>query len=233
MENNFYELGIKYLEENDIDTTLIPEEYIINVGKSIVANSEIEEEYEAEIIKIDEEELIVTNSDGEILAFLDAPSHDTIDREKLLEWVGEKMTAAKARQAGHEAEKQVWIDTINDRFDWKIRQEKQKVSGLTYMYTPFAQQYMDDIRKKSKKIIKTLTVGLLKLTYRAVSASIDVVDEAKAIEWCEKVELFDAIKKSLLKTPIKNSEHIEVIKKDPVETGLFYNPGGEEKFEIK
>lgn len=212
-----------------VNADLTPEGSLDQIHASLVKAAD---DPTVTIVSTDEDELCLVTEDGEVIGFADAP-RDDIDRRNILEWVGERITTSQARQAGIEAEKAFWLAKIGKQFDPKINKQKRIQDRLEYLYTPVGQAYLDEIRakNKSKKEIKSVKIGMITLAYTLTRASTTVEDDSKAITFCEQ-KFPEAVKvvKSIL---VSNIPDMAKAKLDRTTTGIYFYPGGDNKFSLK
>lgn len=237
------EAGKQYAKDNNLPEYL-SEQVLVELGTLVlsgvkdgdtVTNPETGEDEIVQLVRRDENELLLVTPSGEIVAFLDAPVVGVDEREKLLEWVGEKMTEADADIAGLEAAKAVWQKKIDSIYDPQINAKKRRRKALEWVYGPMAEAYLREIVEKtkdSKKPIRSIKVGLLKLAFTKTRESLDVIMDTKAVTWLRKRGLTDAVKvvESVLKSNIPAAIRKE-INDDPA-SGMRFNPGGEDKFSM-
>lgn len=186
-----------------------------------------------ECIVLDEESMaLVDMRTGEILGYRETPP-ESVDDVKLAEWVGERRTYHQGRVAALEAEKQVWIDKINARFDSSIKRHRGAITWFDKTYYGFlfelAKRMIGDGKKRS------VSVGLLLLKLRKTSAKTEIVDEAKALAWLKIAGLNDAIKtvESILVSKLPEDLKQKLTKPSNQEkTGLAFYPGGDEELKL-
>lgn len=237
------EAGKKYAKENKLPEYL-SEQVLIELGTLCLAgvkdgdkitDTDSGEEEVVQLVRRDESEMMLVTPAGEVIAFLDAPVVGVDEREKLLEWVGEKMTEADADIAGLEASKAVWQKKIDSIYDPQINAKKRRRKSLEWVYGPMAEAYLKEITdktKNSKKPVRSIKVGLLKLAFSKTRESLDVIMDTKAVTWLRKKGLNDAVKvvESVLKNSVPATLRKE-INDDPA-SGMRFNPGGDDKFSM-
>jgi hypothetical protein len=144
---------------------------------------ETEPENLVQVIYDDETMATINEETGEVISVEDAPD-STRDINEIAKWLGEKLTWSAARITGLTAEKKVWIDVINKRYDPKINRTTRYQAFLTKLYTPIFETFargliFGDGTKKSKS--KTLVMGLLSMNFTTTRARTDVVKQDEAI----------------------------------------------------
>ena len=197
---------------------------------TVEANFSVEDEI---AVMLDDFTLGIIDTDtGEIMGIQDAPDRDT-DTLQLINWVGMRRTKANAKLQGLQAEKAEWIDRLGRQYDAQIRHLERFVQYLDTIYTPTLREYAKKALTGQKT--KTLKIAFLELSFGTTRARVDVVDNDKAVTFCENNKLVEAIKlvKSVLKSAIPESIKIKLTADKQDETGLFAYPGGEETFSIK
>lgn len=240
-----------YLKEQGVPgSDLLPENVLYEIAQGLTNNDIIDAqcapenaEYVQVITQDDDINALVTPS-GEVIGFLDAPSDD-LERRLILEWVGERLTWLGAREAGLRSEKQFWVDKINKIYDPQVNKVVRGASFMRSRYTPVAQAYLDEVRvnflagqknsAKPKEAPKSVKVGLLMCQYTKDRASIQIVDEALAIVTLTKLKVKEAIKTvvSVLKSGIPDPIKLKLPEDQKDLNGLFFYPGGKEKFDFK
>jgi phage host-nuclease inhibitor protein Gam len=194
------------------------------------------EEYEAKEIAIMQDDFtmaLINTETGEILGVKDAPETDT-DILGLIEWVGMRRMKTKAKLQGVQAEKAEWLARIEKQYDAELKHLDSFVKYLDYAYGGMLRDYARKALAGQTKT-KTLKVAFLELSFGTTRARVDVVDNDKALAFCKKNKLMEAIKvaESVLKSAIPDSIKIKLTADKQEETGLFAYPGGEETFQIK
>lgn len=196
-------------------------------------------EVETEIVVMrDDFTMAITNTEtGEIVGIEDAPSSDTAetsdDVRAVIEWVGMRRTKVNAKLQGLQAEKAEWTSRIDKQYAVQIRHLERFVQYLDTVYEPMLREYAK--RALAGQKAKTLKIAFLELSFGTTRARTDVVDNDKAVAYCEKNKLTEVIKiaKSILKSAIPESIKIKLTADKQGETGIFFYPGGEETFTIK
>lgn len=226
----------------------LPESALFDIAKGLEINEDAEAnpgvtEPVVVITQDDDINALVTPS-GEVIGFIDAPNDD-LERRLILEWLGEKLTYLDARGKGLASEKQAWLDRINRIYDPQINRVNRGSTYAKMRYQGVAQNYLDDIRTKfmesqksaakPKEAPKSVKVGLLMLQYTKDRASIQIVDEALAILTLTKLKVTEALKTtvSILKTGIPDAIRAKLPEDRKGDNGLFFYPGGVEKFDFK
>ena len=187
---------------------------------------------ETTIVKMTDEDTlaIIDTETGEILGVEDAP--ETTTDLQFVEWFGNRRTRALAKKAGLEAEKAEWYSKIGRQYDGEIKCLDNFVEYLDKAYTPMLEYYAKVVLEGKKT--KTLKLGFLELSFRTTRPRLDVVDNEKAVAFCEKFSLSNAIKivKSVLKSEIPTDIKNNLVAEKQDETGLLFYAGGEEEFHI-
>lgn len=205
----------------------------IPVQEEVQEETPVAEEVE-EIIIVDEESMALVNTvTGEVVGYQETPPEDVEDVE-LAKWIGERLTYHKGRVEALKAEKAVWIDTINKRFDQRIKNHTGAQGWFEFKYGSILYALATRLIGAGKK--RSVAVGLLMLKLRKTSAKMEVVNVGKALAWLKAAGLTDAIKTTEsvlvsqlpadLKTKLVNPKNVE-------KTGLKFSPGGEETLKIE
>lgn len=213
-----------------VDPATVPPEMLNSIYVSLqtqaaeAASSEFPDvgQHIEHLLVQDDDELLLVGPNDEIIAFVNAP-HADLDRRNILEWVGERMTTAQAKQVGKQAEKDFWTSKINKIYDPQINRQARIVARLENLYEPVGQAYLDELRlavsesnyravkespqAKVKPLPKSVKIGLLTLQYRADSARVDIADDAKA----------QAFLGQLIETPEVLREYLSAVLTDPEE----------------
>jgi hypothetical protein len=145
--------------------------------------SAIEEEKAVEVLIIDG--VYIDSETGEVIGMVDnpvpdAPDHDGV-MEEIAQWVGERRAYHIGKAEGLKAEKQVWLDKINARFNADIKRHEQSVEWIENQYRPSLLNYARRKLEGAKK--RSLGVGLLVLQLVKTRARTTVIDNDKAAEW--------------------------------------------------
>lgn len=209
--------------------------------------SAIEEEKTSEVLTIDG--VYIDSETGEVIGMADNPVPDLPDHDgamkEIAEWVGERRAYHLGKVEGLKAEKQVWLDKINARFDADIKRHEQSVEWIENQYRPSLLNYARRKLEGAKK--RSFGVGLLILKLVKTRARTSVVDTDKAAQWAE-LNCIDALKcvvsakgdKALVlrfnatnaqigyKETVLVSEIPDELKAvlTPDNSGIEYNPGG-------
>lgn len=222
----------------EVPTAALPDSTLDEIYQSIMLQAHAEAgdgSPTCNVVSRDDDELVLVTDSGEIIGFLNAP-HAEMERRNILEWVGERLTTSQAKQAGIEAEKQFWLAKIDKQYNPQINKQIRIQKQLRYMYEPTAKGYMDDMvaAHKGKTPLRSLKIGMLLLQLTTTKARVDVLDEPKAIAWAEE-KCPDAVKteKSIGKSLIPDAVKKTLTKEQAAESGIFWYPGGEDKFEVK
>jgi phage host-nuclease inhibitor protein Gam len=202
-------------------------------NEDIVVDGEGEETSPEVVLITDDFTLATINTEtGEILGIEDAPDED-LDIIDIIDWVGMRRMKANAKLQGLRTEKAEWSAKLDKQFDPQIRHLERFVKYLDEFYTPM----MRDYAKKALdgKKTKTLKVSFLELSFGTTRARVDIVDNDKAVAFCKKNKLAEAIKTttSVLKSAIPAALRAKLTVDKQDKTGLFFYPGGEETFTIK
>jgi hypothetical protein len=193
-----------------------------------------EEEAPEEIVVVDEESLALINTvTGEITGYKEIPPEDLEDLE-LAKWIGERRAYHKGRVEGLKAEKQVWIDTINKRFDTRIRNHEGAIKW-------FEATYHDLLFALAKKLIgdgkkRSAAIGLLLLKLTKTRAKTEILDNERAVAWLKKANLPEAVKttETVLTSFIPDEVKFKLVKEsNQAKTGIAFRPGGKDELKIE
>lgn len=231
----------KYLEEQSVDHSILPGYVLDEVANSLRLQAEQTENPDGGepvvVLARDDETMTVATESGVVVGFIDAPLAN-LERRNILEWVGERLARAQARERGLAAEKQFWLDKISKIYDPQINKQRRIQDSLDWAYAPMGQLYLDDIREqaaaKELTLPKSVKVGLLTLAYAADRARIEIVCESDAVSWLESnfpeaVKVKKEIGKSLLTAEVKR----QLTEDQATVTGLYAYPGGTPQFSMK
>jgi hypothetical protein len=132
-----------------------------------------------ELIVVDEETMTLINTEtGEVVGVKDTPPEDAADVD-LATWLGERRDWHKGRLSGIKAELASRVETLNRIYGPQINRHEASMKFLDFRYGPvlfdLARRIIGDGKKRST------AVGLLLLKIRTTRASIDVVDNDKAV----------------------------------------------------
>lgn len=192
------------------------------------------EESPEEMIYIDEESMALINvTTGEVVGYQEIAPEDVGDID-LAKWVGDRRTYHKAKLEGIKAEKQLWIDTINSRYDARIKRHEGAIKWLETTYEDFLFQLAKRLIGTGKK--RSVAVGMLLLKLRKTSAKTEVLDEEKALAWLKKAGVTEAVKvkESVLVSMLPDDLKQKLVKESNQEkTGIAFYPGGEETLKIE
>jgi hypothetical protein len=189
-----------------------------------------------ELIVIDEESMCLINTEtGEVTGYAVTPP-DEIDTVKLAEWIGEHVVKHTAAAQGLRAERQVWLDTIAGRYDARIKAHEGAAAFLRLHWYDKLYDLAKTLIGDGKK--RSIAVGLLALKLRKSSAKMEVLDVDKAVEWLYKhpaaplecVKITKSVLVSQIPQDVKEELGNVLIQ---AESGLAYNPGGEERLVIE
>jgi phage host-nuclease inhibitor protein Gam len=123
---------------------------------------------------------------GEILGYVDQPLKDTEDTETLIRWLGERKLRVAAKLAGIHAEREAWIDKINDQYDSKIKALDRELEYLTRNPDFVTRLKTYAAEKLAGAKTRTLKTGLLKLSFRAVPGGLKVTDKDAALAYVQE-----------------------------------------------
>lgn len=144
-----------------------------------------------ELIVVDADSMCLIDTDtGEVVGYSITPP-DEVDTIKLAEWIGEHVTQHAATAAGLRSEKQLWIDTINARFDSRIKAHEGAVVFLKEHWYDRLYELATTLIGDGKK--RSVAVGLLSLKLRKSSEKMEIVDPEMALAYCLKNQP-DAVK---------------------------------------
>ena len=189
-------------------------------------------EQEIAVIRDDFTLAITDTETGEIVSIEDAPEQNT-EISQIVNWVGNRRAGANAKLQGLQAEKAEWIDKVNRQYDARIKHLERFVQYLDTNYTSMLRDYAKTALEG--KNTKTLKIAFLELSFGTTRARVDIIDNDKAVEFCERRRLLEAIKvvKSVLKSAIPDEIKLKLTADTQEETGIVYYPGGEETFTIR
>jgi hypothetical protein len=236
----FKKAGRKYFKDQGIDPDTVGEEALVEIGRLIVnpptVSDEVEHTEEMTLVRRDEETMCLVTPDGNIVGLIDSPTFGPDERERELQWLGEKLTQLKAKKTGIEAERDVWLKKIDGTYRPQINTLDRVMKYLQYRYTPMAESYMRELyeeTKDTKKPILSAKVGLLHLALKAKRESVSVIMESKAVIWLRRHKIFGAIKveESVLKSQIPAD--VKALMNDSPDCGMEYQPGGEREFTMQ
>ena len=189
---------------------------------------------ENEIVVVDEDTMTLINTEtGEVVGYADLPPEDLGDVD-LAKWIGEKRAWHKGKAEGLKAEKQVWLDTINKRYDTQIKRHDSALKWFETTYYQFLFELAKRMIGAGKK--RSVAVGLLLLKLRKTSAKTEVLDSEKAIAWLKGAGLSEAVKttESVLVSMLPDEVKAKLTKpSNQAKTGLAFNPGGEDQLKIE
>lgn len=198
----------------------------------------------------------VDSETGEVIGMVDNPVPDLPDHDgamkEIAEWVGERRAYHLGKAEGLKAEKQVWLDKINARFDTDIKRHEQTVVWLENQYRNpllhFARRQLEGAKKRS------FGAGLLILKLVKTRTKTTVVDESLANLWTHD-HCIDALKYEISATGAIGSElgekavllgadvrHRILVSSipdelkatlKPEETGIEFYPGGEDELRFE
>lgn len=188
---------------------------------------------EEELVIVDEESMALVNIiTGEIMGYQEIPPENLPDMD-IARWIGERRSYHKGRAAALRAEKQVWQDVIDKRFDSRIKRHDSALTWFenTYhnMLLGLAKQLIGDGKKRSA------AVGLLLLKFQKTRAKTEVLDEEKAIAYLKLAGLTDAIKvkESILVSMIPDDLKAKLVKeKNQEKVGIAFRPGGDDELKL-
>jgi len=186
-----------------------------------------------ELVIVDEESMALVNlSTGEVLGYQEIPPENLADMD-IARWIGERRAYHKGRAAALRAEKQVWQEVIDKRFDTRIKRHDGALLWFenTYhnMLLGLAKQLIGDGKKRSASI------GLLLLKFQKTRAKTEVLDEEKAIAYLKLAGLTDAVKvkESVLVSMIPDDLKAKLVKeKNQEKVGIAFRPGGEDELKL-
>jgi len=163
---------------------------------------------------------------GEVRDVADAPE-ETGDILQITDWVGNKLAYSKAKIGGLTAEREALLKRIHDQYDPQIRHYGEFGNWCLVRYSAQLREY--GRRLLDGKAARSIRTGLLHLRFGTTRPRVDVVDEDRALAWCEE-KCPDAIqvRRSVLKSAIP-----EELKAEASENGFEFYPGGEETFKIE
>jgi hypothetical protein len=219
----------------EVPVDQLPDPILDEIANSInqMMNSDICED--VTIVARDEENMVLVTDSGEVIGFLDAP-RDDLERRNILEWLGERLTTSQARAAGFAAEKEFWLKKIGRQYDPQINRQTRIQKQLSFLYAPMAQAYLDEViaNFKGKTPPRSVKVGMLLLKYTKTQSRVDILDENKALSYAEE-NFPDAIKveRSILKSQIPDDLKKKLTEDQKTASGIFFYPGGEDKFDLK
>ena len=211
----------------------VPDGAVLPSDEALTMEAEAEQPTE-EIVVVDEDTMTLINTQtGEVVGMAETPP-DGLDDVKLAEYIGEKRAWHKGRVAGLEAEKQAWIDTINARFDTRIKRHKDSLKW-------YEATYHDFLFKLAKKLIgdgkkRSAAVGLLLLKLTKTRSSMEILDQPKAIGWLREAGLAEAVKvtETILVSQLPEALKVKLTSaKNQGKTGLAFHPGGEDQLKIE
>lgn len=179
-----------------------------------------------ELIVVDEESMTLINTvTGEVVGYSETPPGE-VDDIWLAEWIGEKVAGHNAAAAGLKAEKQVWIDTINARFDGRIKSHENAATFLRAHWHDrllgLAKRLIGDGKKRS------VACGLLLLRLKKSSAKMEIVDAEQAVTWC-KFGYPDALK-TVTTVLVSKIDPVILVQAEEAlgkKSGMVFHPAGE------
>lgn len=121
---------------------------------------------------------------GEVLEDLSAPKFGEIQALEIASYIGPRITGAQARLDAYKAEREAWEKKIGEIYGPKIRREE---SYLAYL-KGIGNLWLKDFAKASLSSGKTrtLTLGLIKLSFRTIPRRVKVTDDPAAVAWAEE-----------------------------------------------
>lgn len=134
---------------------------------------------ERELVTIDG--MLIDAETGEIAGVADAVPEE--DAESLALWLGERKTWLEAQLQARRAEKEFWIQRVDERFDPQIRDIERSLEWIlgnpvwTRKLREYAKQQLEGAKKRS------FNVGLLKLGFRTKPGGLRVVDDKAALDY--------------------------------------------------
>lgn len=241
LEDKRIEAGRKYALDNNLNPDNLEKAILLEFGTWVLSPQEIpgdngdSDSEPLNLIRRDDETMMLVTPSGQIISFLDAPIIGEDDRETLLEWVGERRTEAMAKAEGLRAEKQVWIDKINATYDSQINAQERRIKGLEWVYGPMAKQYLQEIvdaSQQTKKPVRQVKIGLLKLAFSKTRAKLDVLLPEHAVRWLRRNGAHEAIKieQSVLKTQVTDDLRRKI--NDDPSSGMVADFGGKDTFNM-
>ena len=178
-----------------------------------------------------ETRVLVDSETGEVLGVDDNPGANAADAETYGEavcaYLGPRLTAANARLAALEAERNVWITRINAQFDVRIKCEKNLIAFLKMQWHQPLADYARTLLAGGKS--KTLKTGVLQLSFRTKPGRVEVADENAAFDYLSVV-CPAAIKTT--RTVLVSAVPAELKADLPAHSGLVLTPASE-VFEVK
>ena len=169
---------------------------------------------------------LIDTTTGTVVGYAATPP-DEVDTIKLAEWIGEHVTQHAAAAAGLRSEKQLWIDTINARFDSRIKAHEGAVAFLK-------EHWYDRLFELAKTLIgdgkkRSVACGLLKLSLSKSREKVEIIDNENAVEWCkqnapEAVKVTESVLVSQIPDALKDCLHDSIFDGDG--TGMVYHPAG-------
>ena len=146
---------------------------------------------------ITEDGAIVDPESGEVLGYQNAPliSDDPVpddvdpavvkrQEKELVEFYIERRARAIARKVGIEAEMNLLLAGIRERFESKLKEEDRKVDFLDHYYGDVASRFTTDeiaeLAAKSKKAPKSVKLNYATLGFRATKGKTEIKDHALA-----------------------------------------------------
>jgi hypothetical protein len=154
-----------------------------------------------ELIVVDEETMTLINTEtGEVVGVKDTPPEDAADVD-LATWLGERRDWHKGKLSGLKAELASRMETLTRIYGPQINRHEASMKFLDFRYGPMLFDLAKRIIGDGKK--RSTVIGLLLLKIRTTRASIDVVDNDKAVGYFKG--LLDVWEAKLLKIADKIS----------------------------
>lgn len=182
-----------HLVELGVDPGVLPE-YVLDEIAVGLKQQDDNGAVETDAVSLDEELGAFVTESGVIVGW---PSIEGDDRVSLLKEVGERFTLYRAKLEGIKAEKETRLNAIHAAYARQERRCKSVLQSLEWCYGPMGRQYVEEfiaaqLKTGKKKPVKSVFVGLLKLSMRTKAAVLNVVNSVLAADSLRALGLDDA-----------------------------------------